>query len=132
MVAAVPVTFTGQTMAFDIPLEALGGADGAINTAMVLGDFSAPNDWAPDIGHGTIEPFSEVAWLTPDPATGEVAVGGNQVINVTIGDPGLSPGEYHAQLVLVTNAPRSEQVTIDVTLNVALPEAFGGVIGHGQ
>ncbi len=129
VVAAVPVTFTGQTMAFDIPIEALGGADGAINTAMVLGDFSAPNDWAPDIGHGTIEAFSEVSWLTPDPATGEVAVGGNQVINVTLGSPTLSPGEYHAQLVLVTNAPRSEQVAIDVTLNVALPDSFGGVSG---
>ena len=129
VVAAVPVTFTGQSMAFDVPLEALGGDDGRIATAMVLGDFNGPTDWAPDIGHGTIEPFSDVSWLTPDPATGEVAVGGNQVINVTLGSPSLSPGEYHAQLVLVTNAPRSEQIAIDVTLNVALPDTFGGVSG---
>ncbi len=129
VVAAVPVTFTGQTMAYDIPIEALGHDDGRIATAMVLGDSSAPHDWAPDIGHGTIEPFSEVDWLTPNPVTGEVAVGGNQVINVTLGSPTLSPGEYHAQLVLVTNAPRSEQIAIDVTLNVALPETFGGASG---
>ena len=43
VVAAVPVTFTGQTMAFDVPIEALGGDDGRIATAMVLGDFSAPH-----------------------------------------------------------------------------------------
>ncbi len=129
VVAAVPVTFTGQTMAFDIPLEALGSDDGQIATAMVLGDFSAPSDWAPDIGHGTIEPFSDVDWLTPDPATGEVAVGGNQVVDVALGSPALSPGEYHAQLVLITNAPRSEQVAVDVTLNVALPDTFGGLSG---
>ena len=116
-------------MLFDLPLEALGDDDGNIATAMVLGDFNVPTDWAPDIGHGTIEPFSEVDWMTPDPATGEVAVGGNQVINVTLGSPSLSPGEYHAQLVLVTNAPRSEQVAVDVTLNVALPDSFGGVSG---
>jgi subtilisin family serine protease len=129
VVAAVPVSFAGQSMLFDLPIEALGNDDGNIATAMVLGDFNAPYDWAPDIGHGTIQPFSEVDWMTPDPATGETAVGGNQVINVTLGSPGLSPGEYHAQLVLVTNAPRSEQVSIDVTLNVALPDSFGGVSG---
>ena len=46
----------GQTIAFDMPLEALGGDDGSINTAMVTGQFG-PSDWAPDEGHGTIEPF---------------------------------------------------------------------------
>ena len=37
---------------------------------MVLGDFNGPTDWAPDIGHGTIEPFSDVSWLYARPGDG--------------------------------------------------------------
>ena len=37
----------------------LGGDDGFVNTAMVIGDFFQPTDWAPDEGHGTIEPFGD-------------------------------------------------------------------------
>ena len=45
---------------------------GRIDTAMVLGDFSAPNDWAPDIGHGTIQPFNDAPWLSEEPADGTI------------------------------------------------------------
>jgi hypothetical protein len=96
---------------------------------MVLGDFNRPMDWAPDIGHGTIEPFSDVPWLTPVPDSGTVAILGQQVIHVTLGDASLAPGTYHAKLVLITNAPKAQQISIDVTLDVALPAAFGGIRG---
>jgi hypothetical protein len=62
--AAVPVTFADQTEEIIVPLEALGGDDGNINVATVLGDFFQPTDWAPDIGHGTIQPFSDAPWLS--------------------------------------------------------------------
>ena len=74
-------------MSFDIPLEALGGDDGTIDTAMVLGDFIAPIDWAPDIGHGTIEPFNDAPWLSEDPADRQSPPGNHQAIDVTLGGP---------------------------------------------
>ena len=127
--AVVPTTFDGQTERFDIPLEALGGDDGAIDTALVLGDFFEPLDWAPDIGHGSIEPFSDAPWLSETPADGQIAVGGHQAIDVALGGPDLTPGEYHAKLVFVTNAPKHVQVPIDVTLTVTLPAGFGAATG---
>ncbi len=127
--ATVPAFFDGQTMSFDIPLEALGGDDGTIDTAMVLGDFFAPSDWAPDIGHGTIEPFSDVSWLSEDPADGTIPAGGNQAVKVTLGSADLLPGEYHGKVIFTTNAPKSVQVPIDVTLTVSLPASFGAATG---
>ena len=129
LVAAVPVTFDGQSVLFDIPLEAIGGDDGSIATAMVLGDFSAPMDWAPDEGHGTIQPFSDVPWIVPDPAAGQIEPGASQVMNVTLGGAGLQPGTYAAQLVLVTNDPLQPQIPIDISLTVTMPEEFGSIGG---
>ncbi len=128
LVAIVPATVTGHTILFDIPLPAIGGDDGFINTAMVVGQLG-PSDWAPDIGHGTIQPFSDVPWLSETPDAGDVAVGANQVVAVHLNGTGLTPGSYHALVVFVTNAPKQQQVPIDVTLNVTLPPEFGRVGG---
>ncbi len=127
--AAVPVTFVGQTMRFDIPLAAIGDDDGSVTTAMVLGDADAPSDWAPDTGHGTIESFSDVPWLTPTPASGEIPAGGSTVVSVGLGSPTLEPGAYHAELVFDTDAPVVSQVTVDTSLAVGLPSGFGEVDG---
>jgi subtilisin family serine protease len=129
IVAAVPVTFDGQSMVVDIPLEALGGDDGRIATAMVLGDFQSPSDWAPDVGHGTIEPFTDASWLSPAPTSGEIAAGESAVVTVTLGAPGLAPGSYTGTLFFLTNAPTATQVALDVALDVALPDGFGQVDG---
>ena len=67
LVAVVPASVVDHTIAFDIPLDAVGGDDGFINTAMVVGQLG-PSDWAPDAGHGTIQPFTDVAWLSETPA----------------------------------------------------------------
>ena len=37
---------------------------------MVLGDLNAPMDYVPDVGHGTIQPFTDLPWLS------EIARGG--------------------------------------------------------
>ena len=129
IVVGVPVTFSGQSMLFDVPLEALGGDDGSIDTAMVLGDFNVPTDWAPDEGHGTIEPFSDAAWLSADPLEGVIAPGDDQVVSVGLGSATLAPGTYHASLLFATNAPVNPLVTVEVTLDVALPSGFGEVDG---
>jgi subtilisin family serine protease len=129
IVAVVPATIEGQTVTFDVPLEAVGGDDGFIDTAMVLGDFDQPTDWAPDEGHGTIEPFTEVPWLSESPDSGRLLPGQRREVTLTMGTPTLAPGEYHAALVLLTNAPKQEVLILDVTLTVVLPDEFGGVEG---
>ena len=40
-----------------------------------------PSDWAPDEGHGTIEPFSDAPWLSETPESGTIAPGGSQVVD---------------------------------------------------
>jgi subtilisin family serine protease len=126
---AAPASIDGQTVLFDIPLEAIGGHDGAINTAMVVGDFFQPTDWAPDEGHGTIEPFTDLPWIVTEPGSGTVAPDGSQIAQVTLGGAGLAPGNYQALLVLVTNDPHAEQLPIAIDLTVEMPEEFGAISG---
>ena len=128
LVAIVPATVVDHTIAFDMPLEALGFDDGFINTAMVVG-LLGPSDWAPDAGHGTIEPFTDAPWLSEVPDSGTVAAGGSQVVTVHLGSANLVPGEYHGLVVFVTNAPKQPQVPVAVTLTVAMPADFGAIIG---
>lgn len=128
LITTVPATIVDHTISFEMPLEALGGDDGFINTAMVVG-FAGPSDWAPDDGHGTIEPFSDAGWVSEVPESGTIAIGQDQVVSLELGGATLTPGEYHALVVFVTNAPKQTQVPVDVTLTVALPDNFGAVSG---
>jgi subtilisin family serine protease len=128
LVAIVDAVLDDDTIAFDIPLEALGGDDGSINTAMVVGQFG-PSDWAPDEGHGTIEPFADAPWLSETPESGTIEPGESQVVTFHLGTPNLQPGEYHAQVVFVTNAPKQTSLPVDVTLTVNLPPEFGALTG---
>ena len=128
LVAVVDAFIDGNSVRFDMPLEALGGDDGSINTGMVVG-LLGPSDWAPDQGHGTIEPFSDAPWVSETPESGEVAPGGTQTVTLNLGGATLPPGEYHALVVLVTNAPRQTQLPVDVTLTVTLPPEFGAIAG---
>ena len=130
VVAVVPATITGQRVQFDVPLEALGDDDGSLNTAMALGDFVGPTDWAPDEGHGVIAPFRDAPWLSVDPTSGEVPAGGpDGTAALTLGTPTTQPGDYTAQVAFVSNAPKHEVVFVDVALTVVLPEEFGAIAG---
>jgi subtilisin family serine protease len=128
LVAVVPATIDGHSILFDMPLDALGGDDGFINTALVVG-FQGPSDWGPDDGHGTIQPFSDLSWLSETPESGVVAIGQSQVVTLNLGGVTLQPGEYHGLVVFVTNAPKQTQVPVSVTLTVTLPPNFGAVSG---
>jgi hypothetical protein len=86
-------------------------------------------DWAPDEGHGTIEPFSDVSWIVEDPESGRVVPGDSQVMDVTLGAADLAPGNYLATIVLVTNDPHAQQLPIAVDLTVEMPEEFGAING---
>ena len=124
---------TDQTISFDIPLEALGGDDGFINTAMVVGLHRARPTGRPDDGHGTIEPFSDAPWLSETPESGDDRAGGSPGRHDhTWATRRCAPGEYHALVVFVTNAPKQTQVPVDVTLTVTLPPEFGAIDRHGH
>ena len=104
--AIVDAVVDDHTIAFDLPLEAIGDSDGAINTAMVTGQLG-PSDWAPDEGHGTIEPFIDAPWLSETPESGTIEPGESQVVTIHLGTPNLQPGEYHAPGRLLRPMPRS-------------------------
>ncbi|HET9346132.1 MAG TPA: carboxypeptidase regulatory-like domain-containing protein [Candidatus Limnocylindrales bacterium] len=128
LVAEVGATVEDHSILFDIPLEVIGGDDGFINTALVVGLFG-PSDWAPDEGHGTIEPFVDAPWLAAEPESGEIEPGDSQVVTLHLGGETLAPGEYHAQVIFVTNAPKQTMLPVDVTLTVELPPEFGAITG---
>jgi subtilisin family serine protease len=128
LVALVPATITGTSVEFEIPLEAINFDDGFINTALVVGELG-PSDWGPDVGHGTVEPFTDVPWLSEVPEAGTIQPGDSQAVMVELGTPGLTPGVYSGLIAIVTNAPKAPSVIVNVTLTVALPEEFGALRG---
>jgi serralysin len=50
---SAPVEFKGTRMTVSIPLETLGGDDGKVDFATVLGTLCEPTDIAPNEGHLT-------------------------------------------------------------------------------
>lgn len=126
---AVEATISGADMTFAIPLDLLFGDDGAIDVAAVVGDYYQPTDWAPDAGHGTIEPFTDLPWLTPDVAAGVLAAGDTIDVDVRIGTEDLQPGDYAGLLVLASDAPRQPRLDLPVSLTIPLPATWGTVSG---
>lgn len=126
---AFPAIIDGQSLSFDLPLESLGGDDGAINVAGVLGDFNGPNDWVPDVGNGELLPFRDVDWMTPVPDSGSTPAGQTTEVTLTLGGPDVAAGSYTGSLTLLSNDPRQRQIPVSVTLDVALPANFGTVVG---
>ncbi len=64
-----PVSFTSMTMTVEIPLSLLGGDDGAVNTAAVVGTVDEPTDKVPNAGFlasGESLPPTETVFLRND------------------------------------------------------------------
>jgi subtilisin family serine protease len=129
LVAEIGIERLGQAYRFDIPLEALGGDDGSIDVAMVVGDYEMPTDWAPDVGHGTIEPYRDAPWMSEEPTNGSLLPGEATDVTVTLGAAGIDPGTYTGLVVVVTNAPRVPTIPVDASLEVLFPDDFGSVAG---
>ena len=129
LVAETEARVEGDTLGFDVPLEAIGGDDGFVNTALVTGDFFQPTDWAPDEGHGTIEPFSDAPWVAESPESGTVAPGDSADVTVTLGGEDVDAGTYAGLLVFITSDPKTATHIVELSLEVGLPETFGGASG---
>jgi hypothetical protein len=95
---------------------------------MVLGDFSGPTDWAPDVGHGTLVPFLDIPWLAASPASGTLAPGASQNIAVTVDTTGLEPGVYDAALLVRSNSAR--QATLRIPVHLIVP-AYQRAVNNG-
>jgi subtilisin family serine protease len=61
---------------------------------------------------------TDVPWLTETPTSGTLAPGGSQPILVTVDATGLTPGVYHANLVIRSNSARQPSLRISVNLIV--------------
>lgn len=64
------------------------------------------------------EPFSDVLWLSEEPAAGSVAPDGSVDIVVTVDASELSAGTYTAVVVILTNDPLNPSLKVPVTLTV--------------
>ncbi len=130
VVAETEARVEGDTLGFDVPLAAIGGDDGFVNTALVTGDFFQPTDWAPDAGHGTIEPFSDAPWVSESPESGTVAAGDSTEVTVTLGGEDVGAGTYDGLLVFITSDPKAPTHPVELSLEVGLPATFGGASGN--
>ncbi len=128
LVAEVPARIEGQSVLFDVPLEALGGDDGFVNVDMIAGD-SGPEDWAADVGHGTIEPWSDLPWISAQPVTGTINPGESAQIEITLGGEAIPPALYEGLIGVIGNAPRTPVQLVPLSLNIKLPDNFGAIAG---
>jgi subtilisin family serine protease len=133
VVAVVPLATDGTMVRFDVPLDVLRlwpdqEIDG-IDLAAVLGDWERPTDWVPDIGHGTVEPYRDAAWMAVEPVSGTVPVGSSVALEVALGGEDVAAGTYTGQLVVRTNDPRQPLHRVEVEFEAILAEGFGAVGG---
>ena len=124
-----PASVDGNTINFEVGLDAMGGDDGNMDVDFALGDFFQPLDWAPDVGHGTVSPFSDIPWLSESPDSGTTGVGSPTDVTVNLGAPTLAPGEYHAVIAVLGDDPKHTKIPVDVNLTVNMPATFGGLNG---
>ncbi|MBT8206771.1 MAG: carboxypeptidase regulatory-like domain-containing protein, partial [Acidimicrobiia bacterium] len=127
-VGEAPAEVDGQTISFAIPLEFFGDEDGSMDIALDAGVIG-PEDWAPDAGHGSIDPFGDVPWITSDPSSGTLAPGESMDVDVTLGSSATASGTYEGLLALLSNDPRAPRQDIAVSLEVVAPDAFGALAG---
>jgi len=74
--------------------------------------------------------FSDVPWLSVNPTSGTVAKDGSTPLTITANSAGLTPGVYHAIVVVQTNDPDNAIMQIPVVLVV--PHYQQGVNAGGN
>jgi hypothetical protein len=119
--AMAPGKLEGQTMSFDVPVSQLGfGEDGSVDMAAMVGSYMGATDWAPNVGHATVEAGRDPAWLAVTaPTTGTLAPGASVTVAVQGGGGGVARGSFSGELRFVTDAPRRYKVSVPVRLTVS-------------
>lgn len=80
-----------------------------------MGDTSAPANWLIR-GYGSLG--GDVPWLSEEPISGTVPAGGSLPMDVIFNATGLAQGDYTASLVISSNDPDENPVTVPVVLHV--------------
>jgi hypothetical protein len=121
---SVPAQVDSATVQFAVPLEDLGGDDGNVDVAGVVGNAQNPTDWLPNAGNASLTAVPR--WLAVEPAGGAVAPGGSQQLSLSIDGTNLSAGLYEATVVVESNdgdrSPR--EVPVRLTVEQANPPAL--------
>jgi hypothetical protein len=115
-VGSYEVDIQPNSLRFATPLADLGKDDGNMDVTGVLGTFG-PEDWFPDVGHGTIH--TGVTWVTVAPDSGVVPAGSSVQIDVTFDAISLKGGDYTADLEVTSNDPKNKKDSVDVHLQVS-------------
>ncbi len=71
--------------------------------------------------------YPDFPWLWEDPITGTVPPGECQDVGVYFDATGMAPGDYRADLLILSNDPDEPQVTVPVTMTVLEPAAIVNV-----
>ena len=76
---------------------------------------SGPTDWIPDQGYGVL---GGNLWLNVIPLSGTILPGNNEDVSVKIKTDNIDGGEFYANILVSSNDPLNQQVTIPVHLTV--------------
>jgi hypothetical protein len=79
----------------------------------------AQNDHTAFLVESGVPNYTDVTWLSPTPTSGTLAPGATQQIQLSIDTTGLQPGLYLASLIVNTNAGRTPQLRIPISLVVS-------------
>ena len=138
-VGTFPLEIDGSSVAFDVALSVLGNDEGDLNYAMSVGDLNDywdPQDYAPDVGHGT----TAGEWLDVDLASGTLEPGGVLPATLTVDPEGVRAGTNHGLVIVRSNDALSPEL-IEVTLTspedteppeVAWTTTDGSVVGNNN
>ncbi len=110
-----PIEIDLHSFRFSIPLSSLENDDGIMNLASVVGNGSGPTDWIPDQGYGVL---SGNAWLTIEPLSGTISPSNSEVITVKFKTEDIEGGEFYANILISSNDPVNQLVSIPVHLTV--------------
>ncbi len=102
-------TMTGTLTSASVGIENASGEVGlqvAFNTPYVASDKA-------------VLFFSPVIWATVDPNSGTIDEGESDDVTVTVDATELPPGIYTAELLIETNDPDAQEVTVPITLTVS-------------
>lgn len=105
------------SMAVDHPVPGFNGAGLELDVVGNLWTVSQNSGEAFLIDSG-LPTFSDVPWLTVEPAEGAVGPDGTSELAIQVDTAGLEPGVYRAIVVVLTNDPELGNVQVPVTLVV--------------
>ncbi len=110
-----PAQYDSHNIRFSIPLSAFGNDDGVINLAGVVGNSYGPTDWIPDEGCGVL---GGNLWLNVNPLSGIINPGSIEDVQLKISTEYINGGEFYANLLISSNDPVNQLVTVPVHLTV--------------